>query len=119
MINIIFHILHGESIMPFESKKQRLARLEREKKRKSIFRAIFGVVMFIAAIAGITVLTRPAPMATLEVSGAASLKADQEKIEMGDIRLGKTVSASFLLTNVGDETLRITKAPYVEVKEGC
>ena len=59
------------------------------------------------------------PDAVIEVQGAPSLKVDQEKIDLGDIRLGKTVSASFTLTNVGDKPLRLTDQPYIEVAAGC
>jgi hypothetical protein len=54
-----------------------------------------------------------------EVTGAAALRSDQEKIDLGEVRLGKTVSAAFQLTNVGDQPLHFTKAPYVELVEGC
>ena len=54
-----------------------------------------------------------------EVTGGPSLKADKEEIDLGDVPLNKIVSASFMLTNVGDKTLKFTGSPYVEVKEGC
>jgi hypothetical protein len=54
-----------------------------------------------------------------EVTGAAAIKPDKEKIDLGDVQLGKTVSAAFQLTNVGDQPLHFTKAPYVELVEGC
>jgi len=59
------------------------------------------------------------PLAAVEVHGAARLKVDQEQIDMGDVKLGRMVEASFLLTNVGDQPLRFTKPPYIEVVEGC
>ena len=60
-----------------------------------------------------------APKANIEVKGAPSLKADKDKVDLGDVKLGKTVEVSFQLTNVGDQTLRFTEQPYVEVVEGC
>ena len=56
---------------------------------------------------------------TPEVTGAPKLKVDRDKIEMGDIKLGRTVQAAFALSNVGDQPLRITGDPYIEVLEGC
>ena len=53
------------------------------------------------------------------VSGAAALRTDREKIDLGDVHLGQTVSASFQLTNVGDRSLHFTQAPYIQVVEGC
>lgn len=57
--------------------------------------------------------------AAIEVTGQPRLKVDREAIDFGDVRLGQTVEAAFLLTNVGDQTLQLTLAPYVEVVEGC
>ena len=57
--------------------------------------------------------------ADIEVSGAPSLQADQERIDLGAIKVDQPAQASFTLTNVGDEMLRFTKAPYIEVVEGC
>lgn len=61
----------------------------------------------------------PAPKAEIEVNGAPSLKVDQEKVDLGYIKLGRTVEVKFKLTNVGDQTLRFEKTPYIEVVEGC
>ena len=54
-----------------------------------------------------------------EVTGAAALRSDKDKIDLGDVRLGTTVSASFELTNSGDKPLHFTKEPYIQVVEGC
>ncbi len=59
------------------------------------------------------------PGAAIEVSGRPSLKVSQETIDLGNVRLGQTVQASFELTNVGDRPLRFAEAPYIEVVEGC
>jgi hypothetical protein len=57
--------------------------------------------------------------AAIEINGSPRLKVDQEKVDLGDVKLGQTVEVSFKLTNVGDQTLKFTEAPYVEVVEGC
>jgi hypothetical protein len=44
---------------------------------------------------------------------------DKEKVDLGEVKLGKTVEVSFELTNVGDQTLRFSEQPFIEVKEGC
>jgi cell division septal protein FtsQ len=59
------------------------------------------------------------PKAKLEVAGSPSLKVDQEQVDLGNVKLGKTVAVSFQLTNVGDQNLRFSKAPTIEVKDGC
>jgi hypothetical protein len=53
------------------------------------------------------------------VNGTPVLQADRETIDLGDVKLGETVSASFTLTNTGDGPLKFEEAPYVEIVEGC
>jgi hypothetical protein len=62
---------------------------------------------------------KPSPKATIEVTGAPSLKVDQEMIDLGDMKFNQPARVSFQLTNIGDQTLRFTKDPYIEVVEGC
>ena len=57
--------------------------------------------------------------AAVEVKGSPRLKVDQDKIDMGELKLGQTVEAKFRLTNVGDQPLRFAEKPYIEVVEGC
>jgi hypothetical protein len=59
------------------------------------------------------------PTAPPQVSGAPRLQADKEKVDLGNVKLGETVSVSFEVTNVGDQPLRFTAKPYVEIKAGC
>jgi hypothetical protein len=51
--------------------------------------------------------------------GTPSLKADKEKVDLGDVPLGQTVSVAFELTNTGDAPLRFKEPPYIVVAEGC
>jgi hypothetical protein len=60
-----------------------------------------------------------AAKAPIEITGSPSLKVDQEKVELGDVKLGQYVSASFELTNTGDQPLRFLEDPYIEVAAGC
>ncbi len=57
----------------------------------------------------------PAPL----VTGGPALQVDKENIDFGNVTLGQTVEAKFEVTNVGDQPLRFTKKPYIEVIEGC
>ena len=61
----------------------------------------------------------PQTLAAIEVQGTPSLKVDKEQVDLGDVTLGQTVKVSFHLTNVGDQPLRFSEQPYVEVVEGC
>src|SRR5574341_2029701 len=77
--------------------------------------ALTGVALIGLAFWGLR--GNPASKANIEVTGAPSLKADKEKVDLGDVKLGQTVEVTFQLTNVGDQTLRFSEAPYVEVVE--
>lgn len=59
------------------------------------------------------------PKAAVEVTGLPSLKVNQDKVDLGNVKLGQTVDVKFTLTNVGDKVLRFNKTPYVEVVKGC
>jgi len=61
----------------------------------------------------------PAPVVPVEVQGVPKLKVEQAKIDLGNVKLGQTVSASFKVSNVGDRPLQFSEAPYIEVIEGC
>ena len=77
---------------------------------------IAGVVLIAVALISSNQLT-----STLvpQVSGAPALQVDKEKVDFGTVTLGQTVEVKFEVTNVGDQPLRFTKKPYVEVVEGC
>ena len=79
-----------------------------------------GVVLLGVALFALWKSGQPAnPQVPIEVSGAPSLKVDQDKVDLGDVPLGKTVTVSFELANVGDQPLRFSAKPTVEVVEGC
>ena len=59
------------------------------------------------------------PKAVIEVNGAPSLKVDKQRVDLGQVKLGQTVEVKFTMTNVGDQPLRFSKTPYVEVLKGC
>ena len=79
----------------------------------------------VLAVAGFLLFGNPAtasgPSAnfTPEAKGAPRFKADKSKIDLGHIRLGQTVQAAFEITNTGDQPLRFTADPFIEVVEGC
>lgn len=59
------------------------------------------------------------PKATIEVKGAPRLKVENDTIDHGVVKLGNQIRDNVTITNVGDQPLRFTEAPYLEVKEGC
>ncbi|HSF83409.1 MAG TPA: hypothetical protein VLA49_19380 [Anaerolineales bacterium] len=79
-----------------------------------------GIALVAGALFALWKSSQPAASnASVEVSGSPSLKVDQELVDLGDVPLNQTVSVSFQLTNVGDQALRFTEQPYIEVVEGC
>ena len=62
--------------------------------------------------------TQSSPV-NVEVNGSPSLKVDKEEVNLGDVPLDQTVTVTFQLANVGDQTLRFSEQPYIEVKQGC
>jgi len=73
-----------------------------------------GVLVLLAALAALG-----GRKAAVEVTGQPRLKVDRETVDLGDVPLGRTVEAAFDLTNVGDQPLRLTRPPTIEVIEGC
>ena len=79
-----------------------------------------GMVLIAGALFAVWKMDQSsAPQVPVEVSGSPSLKVDKNEVDLGDVPLGKTVTVSFQLTNVGDKTLNFSEKPYIEVKEGC
>ena len=100
-----------------KSKKFQKKRQRQRVKWLPILIALGGLLL--VGLAFLALRDKPTPGAAIEVTGAPSLKVDKEKVDLGDVKLGKTVEVSFQLTNVGDETLRFEEQPYIEVMEGC
>lgn len=75
-----------------------------------------AVLLLLGALA---IIGGPSRRAPIEVRGQPRLKVDTEVVDLGDVKLGKTVEAAFVLANVGDQALSLTATPYVEVVEGC
>jgi cell division septal protein FtsQ len=96
----------------FDSKSKRT-------QRTWLFLLLGGIVL--VGLAFLFISRRPAsqPLAAIEVQGAPSLKVNQEQVDLGNVELGRTVQVSFRLTNVGDQPLRFSELPYIEVVDGC
>ncbi len=98
------------------------ARRARQPKRGLPLAVWLGIGGLLLVLAGIAFLARPGSQAATvapQVAGQAKLAVDQEKIDFGTVPLGKTVQASFKLSNVGDKPLKILGNPTVQVRKGC
>jgi hypothetical protein len=81
--------------------------------------AVGVVVLGLVAVLAWRASAQAASAGPGRASGSPSLKADRTRVDLGDVRLGETVSVSFELTNTGTGPLRFSEAPWVEVVEGC
>ena len=88
-----------------------------QKSKYPLFFILGGAAILI--ITAIFAFQKPPAPYTPEVTGGPSLRADKEALDFGDVKLGKTVTASFELKNIGDQPLSFSNAPYVELIEGC
>lgn len=103
-----------------QKKSRQAARKRHEaESRTAIIIVLGGIVLIAGAVLLLSSLGASTPKAAIEVAGAPSLKADRERVDLGNVRLGEWVDVSFELTNVGDQPLRFVERPYVEVVEGC
>lgn len=91
--------------------------VQRKQNKLLLIMALAGAAILIIA-AFVAFQNKPASF-TPEITGGPSLRADKEKVDLGDVKLGQTVQVSFEISNVGDQSLKFSKAPYIEVKEGC
>ena len=101
-----------------EHKIKKQLRHQRKKQSWPVLLLFAGGLLLVIGV--IFAFRKPSELkAAIEISGTPSLKVDQQKVDLGNVKLGQTVEVKFKLMNVGDQTLRFEKAPYVEVVEGC
>jgi len=90
----------------------------RKKQRWLMILLLAGGLLLIAG--AVIAFRKPSQSKTaILITGTPSLKVNQDKVDLGNVKLGQTVDVKFTLTNLGDQTLRFNKTPYVEVVEGC
>lgn len=104
----------------YKSKKRRMKTTFQDVLPTPVLLVLAGILLVGGALFALWKSGQPAGSEVpIEVSGSPSLKVDQEHVDLGDVPLGKTVSVSFQLANVGDKDLRFSAKPFVEVVEGC
>jgi hypothetical protein len=101
-----------------QTKSRQLIKRRKQTAKWAPILAVVGGILLIG-LAFLAFRQNSTPKAAIEVSGSPSLKVDKEKVDLGEVKLDHTVEVTFELTNVGDQTLRFSDRPYVEVKQGC
>ena len=93
---------------------------QQRKKRKALIWKISAGVLLIAGIVFTLVqnASRTNPE-LIEVQGRPAVKVDKELIDYGYKTWNTNLTFDLTVTNVGDQTLRFSETPYVEVLEGC
>jgi hypothetical protein len=86
------------------------------------------LVLLGIVLAGVTALiawsfidsnNKASTLVPIEAQGRAKFVADKTQINLGDVKLGETVQAEFKISNAGDQPLRFTQVPIIQVVEGC
>ena len=90
---------------------------KKQQQRKKTFPWVQGVVAVVLILG--TVLTLANRNKAPVTGGTPAITVDQEKIDMGYIKLGNYRTINIKVTNTGDGVLRFTEDPYLEVVEGC
>ncbi len=99
--------------------RYRTAKIKPRQKRSllPIWLALAGLGLVL--IAGWAIFSSVPAKARIEVKGAPRLKVEKDIIDHGQVKLGVPITDSVRVTNVGDQPLQFSEAPYIEVKEGC
>lgn len=100
-------------------KTMRASRRRRDRQPSARVWWLLGSGILLALAAVFFAVQAQNPGGETEIPGTPRLAADKQAVDLGDVRLGQTVTVTFDLSNDGDGTLHFQEAPYVEVVEGC
>ena len=101
------------------SKKLRKKRQQRKKRQKMIWMISAGLLLVVSAVFVFVKNANRINPELIEVQGRPAVKVDQELIDYGYKKWNTNLAFEINVTNVGDQTLRFSEKPYVEVLEGC
>lgn len=100
--------------------------MSRHKTKKIVKKQAFRWQL-VAALAGVLLITGALLLAgkgdaaefAAKVKGQPAIEVDQKEVDYGDVKLGSMIKTSIRVTNVGDQPLRFSSRPYVELIDGC
>jgi hypothetical protein len=78
-----------------------------------------GILLVAVAYFVIRANNQPRSDFVPQVTGSPAISVEPAQIDMGDVTLGTQVRADFVVKNLGDQPLKFSKAPYIEIVEGC
>ena len=88
--------------------------------RNPIWVVLAGLLLVTAAVRlAFGAWRKPTSRVAPEVTGAPRMKVSPEKVDLGNVKLGRQVQVDVQLTNVGDQPLRLSQEPWIEIVEGC
>ena len=100
-------------------KRLRKERQQRKKRQKLILTIGAGLLVVVSLVFTLVKNVSRTNPELIEVAGRPAIKVDQEVIDYGYKKWNTTAAFDIRVTNVGDQTLRFSESPYVEVLEGC
>lgn len=100
-------------------KTRRQQRKIRQKRKKLILGISAGLLLVASAVFFFVRNAGRINPELIEVHGRPAVKVDQEVIDYGYKKWNTNLNFDITVTNVGDQTLRFSETPYVEVLEGC
>lgn len=101
------------------SKKLRKQRQQSKNRQKLIWTIGMGALVVLSVVFTLVKNTNRINPALIEVEGRPAIKVEQELIDYGYKKWNTNLTFDIKVTNVGDQTLRLSETPYVEVLEGC
>ena len=101
------------------NKKLRKQRQQRKEKQKLIWTIGAGSLLVVSLIFILVKNAHRINPELIEVEGRPAIKVDQELIDYGYKKWNTNLTFDIKVTNIGDQPLRFSEAPYVEVLEGC
>lgn len=101
------------------SKKLKKQRQQKKKRQKLIWTIGAGALVILSVLFPLVKNANRINPELVEVEGRPAIKVDQEMIDYGYKKWSTNLTFDIKVTNVGDQTLRFSETPHVEVLEGC